>query len=289
MVAARAEPGYSYFSYQTESWRGTIYARSRVDADQLIEALKPDAITPVSSETSLRNARNAIWSVENPLAPEHQLVVKKPARIAWHKRILDRKKPSKSLRSWNGTSELQRRGIETPKVVAYFEHKDSKKVLDNWFICEHANTRHSVRGFFSAYARGEETVEGFTFEAFSKQLIEFIRKMHWLGVYFRDLSGGNVLVRIEEGNRLVFSLIDTARTRFANQRFSRRKRIADLKRLVHKLDPQRQAHFMELYLMQENADFTAYHRFSFQLYAFKASLKRLKRKLRKKLYSRIEK
>ena len=289
MIAARAEEACDYYSYQAESWRGTIYARSRVDADQLIEALKPDAITPVSSETSLRNARNAIWTVDDPLSKGNLLVVKKPARMAWHKRILDRKKPSKSLRSWNGTSELQRRGIETPKVVAYFEHKDSKKVLNNWFICEHANTRHSVRGFFSAYARGEETVEGFTFEVFSEQLIKFIRTMHWRGVYFRDLSGGNVLIHIEENNRLVFSLIDTARARFANQRFSRSKRIADLKRLVHKLDPQRQGYFMGAYLKQENAHFSAYHRFSFQLYAFKASLKRLKRKLRKKLNSSIEK
>jgi hypothetical protein len=289
MVAARTEPGYSYFSYRTDVWRGVVTAYSRAEADQLIEALKPDAIPPDSSETSLRNARNAIWSVENPLAPDQSLVVKKPVRIAWHKRILDRRKPSKSLRSWNGTSELQRRGIETPKVVAYFEHQDRIQLLDNWFICEHANTHLSVRSFFIQFANGEETVEGYTFEVFSEQLIEFIRTMHWRGVYFRDLSGGNVLIRIEENNRLVFSLIDTARARFANQRFSRSKRIADLKRLVHKLDPDRQAHFMGAYLKQENAHFSAYHRFSFQLYAFKASLKRLKRKLRKKLYSMIEK
>ncbi len=285
-VAARAEEGCDYYSYRTDVWSGMVTARSRAEADKLIEALKPDVITSVSSETSLRNARNAIWTVDDPLSEGNLLVVKKPARIAWHKRILDRKKPSKSLRSWNGTSELQRRGIETPKVVAYFEPKDSKKVLDNWFICEHANTRHSVRGFFSAYARGEGLVEGFTFEAFSGQLIEFIRMMHWRGVYFRDLSGGNVLVLIEESNQLVFSLIDTARARFANRRFSRNKRIADLKRLVHKLDPQQQAHFMDLYLIQENAHFTAYHRLSFQLYAFKASLKRLRRKIRKNFVSK---
>ena len=288
-IAARAEPGFSYFTYRTDVWRGVVTARSRVEADQMIEALKPDSIGSATAETSLRKARNAIWSVKNPLAPDQSLVVKKPVRIAWHKRILDRKKPSKSLRSWNGTSELQRRGIETPKVVAYFEHQDRTQFLDNWFICEHAKTHLSVRSFFIPFANGEETVEGFTFEDFSEQLIEFIRTMHWQGVYFRDLSGGNVLIRIDGDNRLVFSLIDTARARFANQRFSRSKRIADLKRLVHKLDPQRQAHFMEAYLKQENAHFTAYHRFSFQLYAIKASLKRLKRKLRKKLYSRIEK
>ena len=286
MVAARAEPSYSYFSYRTGSWRGVVTAHSGAEADQLIDALKPAVITPVSSETSLRNARNAIWSVKNPLAPDQSLVVKKPMRIAWHKRILDRKKPSKSLRSWNGTSELQRRGIETPKVVAYFEHQNRTQLLDNWFICEHANTHLSVRSFFIPFSNGEETVKGFTFEVFSEQLIEFIRAVHWRGVYFRDLSGGNVLVRIEDDNRLVFSLIDTARARFANQKFSRNKRIADLKRLVHKLDPQRQEYFMEAYLKKENAHFSCFHKLSFKLYALKASLKRMKRKLRKKLSSK---
>jgi len=250
-IAARPGAGYRYFNYNTDVWRGVVRARSREQADRFIEKLKPDAITSVSSETSLRNARNAIWTVDDPLTAGDLLVVKKPARIAWHKRILDRRKPSKALRSWNGTSELMRRGIETPKVVAYFEHQDSTQQLDNWFICEHANTRLSVRGFFSAYARGEKTAEGFTFEEFSEQLVEFIRAVHWKGVYFRDLSGGNVLVRIGDDKRLVFSLIDTARARFANQRFSRSKRIADMKRLVHKLNPERQKYVMEAYLGKE--------------------------------------
>jgi hypothetical protein len=285
-IAARAEAGHRYFSYRTDVWHGMVIARSRSEADQLIAALQPESIGSPAADTTLRNARNAIWTVEHPIAAEQLLVVKKPVRIAWHKRILDQKKPSKSLRSWNGTSELQRRGIETPKVVAYFEHNDGTQLLDNWFICEHANTPLSVRSFFIPFANGEERVEGFTFEAFSEQLIEFIHTVHWKGVYFRDLSGGNVLVRVEEGGRLVFTLIDTARARFANQRFSRSKRIADLKRLVHKLDPDRQAYFMGAYLKKESARFTGYHRLTFQLYALKASLKRMKRKLRKKFSSK---
>ena len=282
-IAARPGAGYRYFNYNTDVWRGVVRSGSREQADRFIEKLKPDAITSVSSETSLRNARNAIWTVDDPLTEGDLLVVKKPARIAWHKRILDRRKPSKALRSWNGTSELMRRGIETPKVVAYFEHQDSTQQLDNWFICEHANTRLSVRSFFIPFAKGKETVEGFTFEAFSEQLVEFIRAVHWKGVYFRDLSGGNVLVRIGDDKRLVFSLIDTARARFANQRFSRSKRIADLKRLVHKLNPERQKYVMEAYLGKEGAKFTAYQRFTFKMYALKARLKRIKRKARKKI------
>ena len=144
----------------------------------------------------------------------------------------------------------------------------------------------NVRGFFSQYGRGEKTVEGFTFEEFTAALLEFVHRVHWRGVYFRDLSGGNVLVRIEDDNRLVFSLIDTARARFANQRFSRSKRVADLKRLVYKLDPERQQKFMEAYLKKERAQFTAAHRLGFKMYAIKAWLKRIKRKVRKTILAK---
>ena len=110
--------------------------------------------------------------------------------------------------------------------------------------------------------------------------------MHWSGVYFRDLAGGNVLVRVEDDQRLSFSLIDTARARFANRRFSRGKRIADLKRLVFKLDPERQQQFMAAYLKKEKAKFTGMHRLGFKMYAVKAWLKRLKRGMRKKIFSK---
>jgi len=286
VIAARTEPGSSYFSCHEGSWRGLVHARSRKEADTIIAALKPGSIAVPDESVTLRKARNAIWTVPDPLNPNRTLVVKKPLRVAWHKRILDCKKPSKALRSWNGTSELQRRGIETPKVVAYFEHEDGRRVLDNWFICEHAGTRLSVRGFFAAYARGEARVEGYSFEEFTEQLIASIRKMHWRGVYFRDLSGGNVLVRIRESRELSFSLIDTARARFANQRFSRSKRIADLKRLVHKLDPDRQEAFVQAYLNKEGARFNAWHRFTFRFYALKAALKRTKRMMRKRFPSK---
>ena len=146
MIAARAEADRAYFSYQDGAWRGAVYADSRDDAHKLIAALKPEAIQPASSNTTMRNARNAIWTVGHPIHPDRLLVVKSPVRIAWHKLILDRWKPSKALRSWNGTSELMRRGIETPKVVAYFEHRDAAHPLENWFVCEHANTRLSVGG-----------------------------------------------------------------------------------------------------------------------------------------------
>ena len=208
-------------------------------------------------------------------------MVKQPVWIAWHKQILDRKKPSKALRSWNGTSELLRRGIDSPAPVAFFEHRDPAKMLENWFICEHFPTKLSARSFFVRYAAGEREVEGYRFEDFVYRMIRYIRLMHRRGVIFRDLSGGNVLVQVQPDGKLKFSLIDTARARFRMRRYPLAKRVADLKRLCSKLDSERQAYFMNAYLEIEGGRFTAAQRFSFQLYALKAQLKRWKRRLRK--------
>ena len=272
-----------YYSFSDATWRGLVRAESAEAAQCLYASLRPDAIGSNRQQASLRRARNAIWTVQDPRAPARSLVVKRPVWIAWHKRILDRNKPSKALRSWNGTSELLRRGIESPAPVAFFEHRDSRQMLQNWFICEEFQSPFSVRSFFVRYAQGESEVEGYSFDAFVYRLVRYIRRMHRRGVIFRDLSGGNVLVQLLPNGHLKFSLIDTARARFQMRRYSLSKRVADLKRLCSKLDPERQAYFMNAYLKLEGARFSTAQRISFKLYAVKAKLKRWKRRVRKLL------
>ncbi len=210
------------------------------------------------------------------------VVVKKPARIAWHKRILDRKKPSKALRSWNGTSELMRRGVETARVVAYFESTRKEDIFDNWFICEQVVGGRSVRDFFSRFAQGESTIEGYTLDVFSAQLITFVLHMHSRGVFFRDLAGGNILIDSTQAGILAFSLIDTARVRCERKCVSLSHRVEDLKRLTNKLSQEQQLDFMNRYLSKIGKRFTPAQRLSFQLYEVKTKLKRHKRRLLKK-------
>ncbi len=281
VVVAPLNQGEDYYSVGDATWRGLIRAGSEEHAQLLYDSLRPESIASKPQLANLRKARNAIWTVEDPRDPECSLVVKQPVRIAWHKQILDRSKPSKALRSWNGTSELLRRGIESPAPVAFFEHRDPREMLQNWFVCEHFKTEHSARSFFVRYAAGEERVEGYTFEEFVYRILRYIRRMHRRGVIFRDLSGGNVLVQVLADGKLKFSLIDTARARFQMRRFPLKARVSDLKRLCSKLDTERQAYFMNAYLKQEGARFTQLQRWSFKLYALKAQLKRWKRKLRK--------
>lgn len=284
--AAPAPPGKCYFLYRDPPWRGLVLAKDRAEADQLIEGLKPDQLAVPELSSVLRKARNIVWKVRDPRQEEGmgQLVVKKPLRVAWHKRLLDRRKPSKAVRSWNGTSELMRRGIASPEVVAYFESSLAGQPTENWFICEHLPVEHSVRSFFTAYAAGKEEVGGIRFHAFVEKLVAFLRELHGRGVYFRDLSGGNILVQVDRDNEeIVFSLIDTARARFKNYRFSLASRVADLKRLAQKLNPEQETLFMEAYLAPEGRRYSRAQHLSVELYRLKATLKRMKRKLRKRL------
>jgi hypothetical protein len=224
----------------------------------------------------MRKARNRVWTIPDPRNHDRLLVVKKPIRIPWHKRILDARKPNKALRSWNGTCELIRRGINTPRAIACI---DSSDPLENWFVCEHFHGNQTARSYFVRYRAGDQNVEGVDFKTFISELIPFVRNMHERGVHFRDLSGGNVLVGKNPDGTLLFSLIDTARARFSNRRFPLSKRVADIKRLVHKLDPPRQAEFMRAYLSIEGKSFTTAMKCSFALYTLKTTLKRWKRKL----------
>jgi hypothetical protein len=277
LVLARASSSQSYFEFRSDSWRGVVLASSKEEANVLCDALQPKSICMREERTSLRKSRNAIWTVSDPRNIDRVLVVKKPASIAWHKRILDRSKPSKALRSWNGTCELMRRDIQTPAPVAYFESKSRDEILENWFICDHVSGSRSVRCFFTRYAIGEESVEGYTFEAFSKELLVFVLRMHAVGVFFRDLAGGNILVKTSDDGSLDFSLIDTARIRCEMDGVVLRQRLADLKRLTLKLNNRQKIQFMDWYLSEIGHRFSLLQKLSFKLYDLKTRLKRIKR------------
>ena len=282
LVAAPTADGYRYYDFHTKDWRGVIRARSRDDADTLAHNLGPEAISNNEEQASLRKGRNAVWKVTDPRDPNKFLVVKKPRRLAINKKILDRNKPSKALRSWNGTSELMRRRIETPKTVAYFESTDPKDMMNNWFICDHVSGEFSVKEFFGRYCAGEQEVNGFTFDEFSDQMIDYLTRLHGRGCCFRDLSRGNLLLLGIDNKTLQFSLIDTARMRCRRNGLPLSQRMLDLKRLILKLTPPLQEIFMKKYMGRINEKFTSAQRLSLKLYALKTNLKRQKRRFRKK-------
>lgn len=265
--------GLHYYHRKGE-WHGMVRAHDGLEADALIRALHPERVGAPVADATLRHARNAIWTVADPRHEGGRLAVKQPVKHHLHKKLLDRLKPSKARRSWNGACELLRRGLGTAAPVAWFEQRSGRDLRFNWYTCDYVAGQTSVGHLFSAFARGEDAHQGFTAAEIFPALAGFLLRMHGRGIFFRDLSGGNILVGRGQRGEPAFSLIDTARIRLYPRGVPLRQRMADLARACHKLHPQGREAFMALYLQGLGRRFTSWQRAGFRLYDLKAALKR---------------
>lgn len=263
----------THYSYQQGAWSGVILAHNDNQAKLLTEALKPELLEARPSQALLRNARNAIWTIADPRDSSKKLVVKQPVKMHAHKKWLDQYKPSKALRSWNGASELLRRGIANAQPIAYIELANDRSLMQNYYICEYVAASCSVREAFSAFANGQNNYQDLTPENLYPALCDYLYTMHSHGVFFRDLSGGNILI-IKEGVNISFSLIDTARAHFFNHGTSLPKRLSDLARACNKLHAEGRDTFMSMYMQKMGKEFGFWQKLPFYIYNTKVKLKR---------------
>jgi len=228
--------------FSDEQWNGVMAVRPDRDPDALVGALHPRQLEQAPDKAVLRDGRNTVWSCRLTMADGRTVVVKRSQVRSWYRRLLDRYKPSRPLRSWNGACELLRRGISTPGPLAYFEAARRPEINTGYYVCEAFASDGSVRKAFHAFARGETEYGGVPKHDFYRELAGFIRNMHQRGCFFRDLSSGNILVRNLDDGSPRFSLIDTTRAVFFRRAISLSRQLSDLKRVCHRLTwPERRA------------------------------------------------
>ena len=281
--------GLQYFRVNEDDWQGLVLAKDANEANMLMQALHPSKLHSPSKDAALRHARNAIWSVADPRDSSRLITVKQPVKMYPHKAFLDRYKPSKARRSWNGAMELLRRGVKTAQPVAFFEKIGDSTLKQNFYLCDYVQADCNVGQLFSAFASGEPAFLGLTPEDVYPQLAQYCHIMHSHGIHFRDLSGGNILVNILADHKLQFSLIDTARLHSFNHPVALKLRVADLTRACHKLHWAGRKRFMHIYLGLTGRKLRWQDKLQFHLYDFKVSMKRtIGRKGIKRLLKRIK-
>lgn len=269
-----------YYPYQQHGWFGMILAASADEAALIAEQLNPQHLASPQKNSALRHARNAIWALPDPRDAAKQITVKQPVKMYPHKQLFDRFKPSKAKRSWNGAVELLRRGIATAMPIAFFEKTGDSSLKQNFYICDYVRTDSTIGEMFRHFAQGNKDFVfvdkniTITAEETYQQLANFLLKMHKNGTFFRDLSGGNILVQVSEQRQLGFSLIDTARARFYNRPTPISERIADMARICNKLHWAGRERFMGLYMAGIGRKMTTAIRLKFHLYDFKVNFKR---------------
>lgn len=277
-----------YYPHNKDGWKGMIVADSAEQAAQLVAKFHPDNLAQATEQNTLRKARNIIWTVMG--LEGNTVVAKKPIKMHPHKRLLDKFKPCKARRSWIAGAELSRRGIPTAQPIAYFEKQNDPSLLQNLFICEQVDHDFSAREMIVAFHDGADTYEGIKADSAYRQLSAFLLNMHEHGVFFRDLAGGNILIKKVGGDTLQFTLIDINRARFYNHSTPLNQRISDLTRICHKLHWQGREFLVEHYLqsMLKRKHFTLRYRVPFYLYDFKVNFKRrYGRKAIKRLWRKL--
>ena len=132
----------------------------------------------------------------------------------------------RAARSWEVARALVARGIDTPEPLAV-----GRVGAEGWYVARRLDDAEQIRRWFlrrDDSARPEPALP-YSFEEVVRALGRLARRLHDSGVFFRDLTDGNVLVtRGEAGPRLW--LVDLDRARLGDGPISPLKRWRDLAR-----------------------------------------------------------
>ncbi|MCG2659514.1 MAG: hypothetical protein L6437_04615 [Kiritimatiellae bacterium] len=253
----------------------------------------------------LRAARNYVWSVSAPWNAERTIVIKAFKPCSVFRRLLDYGKPNKALRSWNGAQELLRRGLCSPTPLACLIPEktapgNASYCATSYYICEAFTPAWSARDAFSAFSAGATEFQEHAVNDWYGAIAVFLQKLHTRGVYFRDLSAGNLLARSASvphppssvvcppssvlpgtpAGELEFALIDTARARFYPHSLGLRLRLCDLMRICHPLNWPNRRIFVEQYLAHNGRRFSWWMKIPFWYYDGKHRVKNALKKIR---------
>ena len=270
----RHAPGKNLYEFEQDGWKGLLIAENAEHAAALKQKLHPAYLPEATEANTLRKARNVIWRLDNIL--DKPIVIKKPLRMPPHKLLLDKFKPCKSRRSWNAAAELLRRGIPTGLPIAYFERADDKTLTDNYYLCDLVEHDFSARDILTAFNEGATEYQGVSEDQLYQQLSQFLLELHGRGVFFRDLAGGNILIKKQADAELEFTLIDINRARFFNRNATLAERLSDLTRICNKLHWPGREKLVGHYLQHTKykLPFNFRCRLPFYLYDFKVKFKR---------------
>lgn len=171
-------------------------------------------IDPSAATETLHWGRNYLYAAELRTGVGTVPVVVKQFRNQGWRKILERRlRGSKAERSWRAATAMAAVGVATPEPVLLVE--SDLPDGPSFFVTRLVEAAFEVRQFFRRL-EGREDASSFP-EAdavsFLAQLGSFCRGLHDAGIWYRDLSMGNVLVRPRDGGQLEMLVVDCNRAR----------------------------------------------------------------------------
>jgi serine/threonine protein kinase len=138
----------------------------------------------------LLDGRNRVGALKLPvgLSRTMDIVVKKYRSLGINK-LKSLFQASKAARAWRGAISILDVGLKTPHPVAYLERRKSGFIQESYFISERILDAREIRYLFREL--DEESLRPLL-----AALARTIFSGHEKGILHRDLSDGNILVRV---------------------------------------------------------------------------------------------
>jgi tRNA A-37 threonylcarbamoyl transferase component Bud32 len=185
-------------------------------------------IQPTAVTETVHWGRNYLYVAEfRTRAAPVEVVVKQFRNQGWRK-VLDRRlRGSRAERGWRAAIAIAEAGIATPKPIALVE--SDRPDGPSFFVSRRLDGASEVRHFFRRLNGEADTHEFPEVDelAFLEQLGGFCRTIHDRGIWYRDLSMGNVLARARADGSLGLWVVDCNRAR-TGRRLGTVRRVRDL-------------------------------------------------------------
>ncbi len=116
---------------------------------------------------------------------------------------------SKAERSFINAQRLLNLGINTPHPIAYIVEQNILGIYHSYYISQHIDYDYTLGELI--------TIKPANVELIMTRCLQFINDFHRKGVYFLDLSVGNILIKQQPDGNTTFYLVDVNRTTFHNR------------------------------------------------------------------------
>lgn len=116
---------------------------------------------------------------------------------------------SKAERSYINSIKLLELGINTPHPIAYIIDHNITGIYNSYYISQHIDYDLTLGDLIARRPHNGQEI--------MTQCLQFIHNFHSKGVYFLDLSVGNILIKQQPNGNYTFYLVDVNRTIFHNR------------------------------------------------------------------------
>ncbi len=202
------------------------------DLDANFEAALRRLLDPAKATRSLHWGRNYLYETAWPGSRNEgdvAVVVKQFRHDDLHARLRRRRLGTRARLSFDAARRLGKLGIATPEPILYAESKALEGPA--WFVCRLVPEATELRHVLRALNAGEgaarfPAIDG---PALLRRVGALAAELHRHGIWFRDLTSGNVLLAAPTKDAELY-LVDLNRARF-RRRLSASQRLRDLCRM----------------------------------------------------------